>query len=264
MTEVRLDLAASAGGGDGRPDTVTIDGTAGADAVGVAGEGGGIRVAGLRPACTSPTRSRPATSWSSTPSAATTPSTRRRGSRRHRARDERRSRASIRSSAARGTTVQGGDGNDFAFMGAGDDTFVWSPGDDNDTIEGEERLRHPALQRRRRRRGHRDLRQRSAARFFRNIASVTDRPGRRRSDRLPRHGRRRPHRREGRHGDRSRRSAPRARPLAGIGDGQPDGIIVDGTPGDDTALIVGDASGVAARASAPRSTSPAPRTRPTR
>ncbi len=31
----------------------------------------------------------------------------------------------------------GGDGNDVALMGAGDDTFVWNPGDDNDTIEGQ-------------------------------------------------------------------------------------------------------------------------------
>ncbi|HEY9182615.1 MAG TPA: calcium-binding protein, partial [Gammaproteobacteria bacterium] len=31
----------------------------------------------------------------------------------------------------------GGDGTDFAFMGAGDDTFVWNPGDDNDTLEGQ-------------------------------------------------------------------------------------------------------------------------------
>lgn len=31
----------------------------------------------------------------------------------------------------------GGDGNDVAFMGAGDDTFVWNPGDDNDIIEGQ-------------------------------------------------------------------------------------------------------------------------------
>ena len=33
--------------------------------------------------------------------------------------------------------VNGGDGNDTALMGAGDDTFVWNPGDDNDTLEGQ-------------------------------------------------------------------------------------------------------------------------------
>jgi Ca2+-binding RTX toxin-like protein len=34
--------------------------------------------------------------------------------------------------------INGGDGNDLAFMGAGDDTFVWNPGDDNDTLEGQD------------------------------------------------------------------------------------------------------------------------------
>jgi Ca2+-binding RTX toxin-like protein len=31
----------------------------------------------------------------------------------------------------------GGDGDDTALMGAGDDTFVWNPGDDNDILEGQ-------------------------------------------------------------------------------------------------------------------------------
>ena len=34
--------------------------------------------------------------------------------------------------------INGGDGNDTALMGAGDDTFVWNPGDDNDTLEGQD------------------------------------------------------------------------------------------------------------------------------
>ena len=34
--------------------------------------------------------------------------------------------------------VVGGDGDDFATLGAGDDVFVWNPGDDNDTIEGQD------------------------------------------------------------------------------------------------------------------------------
>ncbi|WP_395676476.1 hypothetical protein [Inquilinus sp.] len=36
-----------------------------------------------------------------------------------------------------GDQVTGGDGDDVALMGAGDDVFNWSPGDDNDTIEGQ-------------------------------------------------------------------------------------------------------------------------------
>ena len=31
----------------------------------------------------------------------------------------------------------GGTGNDVALMGAGDDTFVWNPGDGSDTVEGQ-------------------------------------------------------------------------------------------------------------------------------
>jgi RTX calcium-binding nonapeptide repeat (4 copies) len=35
-------------------------------------------------------------------------------------------------------SIDGNRGNDLAFMGAGDDTFVWDPGDGNDTIEGQD------------------------------------------------------------------------------------------------------------------------------
>src|SRR5262249_12390380 len=33
--------------------------------------------------------------------------------------------------------VIGGRGNDLAFLGAGNDTFVWNPGDGSDTVEGQ-------------------------------------------------------------------------------------------------------------------------------
>src|SRR5205823_5357520 len=33
--------------------------------------------------------------------------------------------------------VTGGRGDDLALMGAGDDTFVWNPGDGSDTVEGQ-------------------------------------------------------------------------------------------------------------------------------
>jgi Ca2+-binding RTX toxin-like protein len=42
------------------------------------------------------------------------------------------------SSARRAVTLSpGGDGNDTALMGAGDDVFTWNPGDDNDVLEGQ-------------------------------------------------------------------------------------------------------------------------------
>ena len=36
-----------------------------------------------------------------------------------------------------GDTMNGGDGADLMFGGAGDDNFVWNPGDDSDTLEGQ-------------------------------------------------------------------------------------------------------------------------------
>jgi Ca2+-binding RTX toxin-like protein len=35
-------------------------------------------------------------------------------------------------------SIDGNGGNDVAFMGVGDDTFVWDPGDGSDTVEGED------------------------------------------------------------------------------------------------------------------------------
>ncbi len=35
-------------------------------------------------------------------------------------------------------TVQGDEGNDTAFLGAGNDRFIWNPGDDNDVVEGQQ------------------------------------------------------------------------------------------------------------------------------
>jgi Ca2+-binding RTX toxin-like protein len=35
-------------------------------------------------------------------------------------------------------TVQPDDGDDIAFLGAGDDRFIWNPGDDNDVVEGQQ------------------------------------------------------------------------------------------------------------------------------
>jgi Ca2+-binding RTX toxin-like protein len=47
VTEVNLDLSAAGGGGDGQADTVIINGTSGDDVVVVAGNAGGVTVAGL-------------------------------------------------------------------------------------------------------------------------------------------------------------------------------------------------------------------------
>ena len=139
VTRIDLDLRGPNGGGDGAADTVTVNGTNGADVFGAAGDAGGVNVFGLqadgqhllpgagqRPADAQ--RAWAATTWS-------TP---------------RRWRPTASSSTMNGglgddvfvgsegdDLINGGDGNDTALMGAGDDTFVWNPGDDNDTLEGQ-------------------------------------------------------------------------------------------------------------------------------
>ena len=63
-------------------------------------------------------------------------------------------------------SLVGGDGDDVidenggadtGLMGAGDDTFVWDPGDGGDVVEKPGRRRHDAIQRRRRRRAGRPI-----------------------------------------------------------------------------------------------------------
>ncbi len=50
MTEIGLDLRGPNGGGDGAADTVTVNGTNGADVFGAAGDAGGVNVFGLQAA----------------------------------------------------------------------------------------------------------------------------------------------------------------------------------------------------------------------
>ena len=138
--------------------------------------------------------------------------------------------------------VNGGDGNDTALLGAGDDTFVWNPGDDNDTLEGQagfdtmlfngaavaENIDIAAI-------GGRVL-------FFRNIANVTmdlndvegiDFNALGGADTIVVN-------------DLSGTDVTEINlnlAVGGVGDAQPDNVIVQGTNGDDVALVVGDASG---------------------
>ena len=139
--------------------------------------------------------------------------------------------------------INGGDGDDTALMGAGDDTFVWNPGDDNDTLEGQagfdtmlfnganiaENIDIAAN-------GGRVL-------FFRNVASVVmdlndveriDFNAFGGADRIVIN-------------DLSGTDVTEVNldlnAQGGGGDVQPDNVIVNGTNGDDVALITGDASG---------------------
>jgi Ca2+-binding RTX toxin-like protein len=241
-TEVRVDLAGGAGAGDGQTDTVTFVATNGPDAIGIAGEGTGVRVAGVQ-----------ADLLVSSPEAAldrlvvqalggdddvdaTAPGT-----------------EAIQLVVNGGLGVDeftggagdelftGGDGDDTALLGPGDDTAVWNPGDDDDTIEGEDDFDtllfhganvaetiHVAAN------GER-------ASFTRSVASVvTDLAGVEAIDYRALGG-----------ADLVIVHDLSGTDVAvvdvalgqanGTGDGQPDSVLINGTPGDDVVQVVGDA-----------------------
>jgi Ca2+-binding RTX toxin-like protein len=141
----------------------------------------------------------------------------------------------------------GQDGDDVALMGGGDDTFVWNPGDDNDTLEGQDGFdklsfngANVAEQIDVSANGGRVL-------FFRNIANVVmdlndveaiDFSARGGADTIVVN-------------DLSGTDLTQVNldlastPGTGVGDAQPDTVVVSGTNGDDVVLVVGDASGVA-------------------
>jgi Ca2+-binding RTX toxin-like protein len=140
----------------------------------------------------------------------------------------------------------GGDGNDFAdgnrgndtgLMGAGDDTFQWDPGDGSDTIEGQDggdtmlfNGANVAEQFDLSANGQR-------LRFFRDIASITmdtnsvevvDLRALGGADKVTVH-------------DLSGTGVTSVKADLGAGDGQPDHVIVDGTPGADVIFVSGSA-----------------------
>lgn len=139
LARVELDLRGPSGSGDGASDTVTVNGTQGADTIHVAGDSGGVRVSGLAAAVDIFFHEL--------------------------ANDQlvvngQASNDVIDASSLRGDSLaltlngglgndtligsegndqfNGGDGNDVALMGAGNDDFVWNPGDDNDVLEGQD------------------------------------------------------------------------------------------------------------------------------
>ena len=244
VLEVGLDLRGSNGGGDGAADTITVNGTNGADVFGAAGDAGGINIFGLQAVVNIFHQEQAddrlilnalggddvvdATSLEADGIQLTI-------------------NGGLGNDVLIGSEgddlVNGGDGNDLALLGDGDDTFVWNPGDDNDTLEGQagfdtmifnganvaENIDISAN-------GER-------VRFFRNIASVTmdlddveninfnalggadtvvinDLAG---TDVVE--------------------VNINLAAVNGLGDAQPDTVIVQGTNSDDVILAIGDASG---------------------
>jgi Ca2+-binding RTX toxin-like protein len=245
VTEVRLDLAASAGGGgDGRSDTVTIEGTGVADVVGVVAENGGIRVEGLQ-ATVSISDPEPGDQLII---------------------DTLGGGDSILAGAAGDDAIElvlegglggdtlfgsegadtfaGGDGDDFVLMGDGDDTFEWNPGDDDDVIEGQDGFDTLLFNGSNAGEVIEVSPNGSRILLFRNVASVTadvndveaiDVAALGGADTIVV---------EDVTGTDLTQVNVALATLAGTGDGQPDEVAVDGTDDDDVALVVGDASEV--------------------
>jgi Ca2+-binding RTX toxin-like protein len=245
LTEAGLDLRGPNGGGDGAADTITVNGTQGADAFGAAGDAGGINVFGLHTSVNVFFQEQANDRLTlnalggddvvdATPLEADGIQLTMNGG----------LGADLFRGSEGGDLVNGGDGNDVALMGAGDDTFVWNPGDDNDTLEGQsgfdkmlfnganvaENIGISAN-------GGRVL-------FTRDIASVVmdmndvegiDFHALGGADAIVVN-------------DLSGTDVTEVNTdLAGFGggDGQPDNLIVNGTNGDDVVVVAGDASGVA-------------------
>lgn len=138
VTRIDVDLRGPNGGSDQTVDTVTVNGTQGADVFGVTGDAGGVNVFGLQAAVnlfhTDGTDRLVLNGLGG---------------------DDVIDASSLEAGAVKLTIngglgndvmlgsegddlIVGGDGTDIALMGAGDDTFVWNPGDDNDTVEGQD------------------------------------------------------------------------------------------------------------------------------
>jgi Ca2+-binding RTX toxin-like protein len=242
---VNLDL----GSGDGSTDSVTVDGTDGNDRLDVAGDAGGISVAGGRALVTvqhqEPTDELTVDGLGGNDgisaaglAAGATKLTLDGGS------------GDDRLAGGKGVdTLLGGDGNDSldgnagndtASLGSGDDTFVWDPGDGSDTVEGgdgtDTMLFNGAAVA-----DQVDLSSNgSRLRFFRNPGNVTmDTGGVEQVDLDARGG-----------ADVVTVNDLSGTDVAsfdvdlGAGDGQADRVVANGTNGDDQITVSGDAGGV--------------------
>jgi Ca2+-binding RTX toxin-like protein len=248
VSKVNLDL----GAGDGQPDRVVVNGTTGEDTIAVSGDASGVAVSGLR-ALVAIQHQEPTDELavnglggydaiSATALAAGSIALILDGGT-----------GNDRIAGGQGVeTLRGGDGNDSADgnggndagpMGAGDDTFVWDPGDGSDTVEGQagadtmlfngagvaEQVDLSANG--------------SRLRFFRNPGNITmDTAGVERVDFDALGGADAVTINDLAGTDVS--SVNLDLDVSGAGDGQPDRIVVNGTTGNDTIDVNGDAGGV--------------------
>lgn len=245
MTQIRVDLSAAAGGGDGQPDTIALYGTQGGDGVGIASDAGEVEVAGLhadvRIAGQESAADRltlhmlgGADTVDATGLAAGVIALVLNGG----------LGVDVLAGGEGDDLINGGDGDDVVGMGGGDDTFVWSPGDDLDTVEGQD--------------GYDTLlfnganvaetidvsAQAGRVRFFRNVATVTlDLAGVEVIDFLARGGADLVFVQDLSGTDVLAVNVDLAAAVGG-GDAQADSVFVNGTGGDDAVQVFGGASEV--------------------
>ena len=138
LLDVDVDLASLGGSGDAQPDNVTVTATNGDDVVGAANSGSEVSVFGLA-ASSTVTGAEPSTDTLTLAALGG---------------DDVVDASSLQANligltvlaglgddvilgSAGEDLVNGQDGDDVALLGAESDTFVWNPGDDNDTLEGQ-------------------------------------------------------------------------------------------------------------------------------
>jgi len=246
VTQIGLDLRGPNGGGDEAADTVTVNGTNGADVFGAAGDAGGVNVFGLQAAVNiffqEQANDRLTLNALAGDDVVDATSLEADG-------------IQLTINGGLGADIligsegddlfNGGDGNDTAFMGAGDDAFVWNPGDDNDTLEGQDGFDKMIFNGANVAEQINILANGGRVLFTRDIANVVmdlndvegiDFTARGGADTVTVH-------------DLTGADVTEVNlnlesvPGSGVGDGQPDTLIVQGTSGDDVILVFGDAAG---------------------
>ena len=247
LTQAGLDLRGPDGGGDGAADTVTVNGTQGADVFGAAGNAGGVNVLGLQASVGILFQEQGNDrltlnalggddAVNAAPLAADGIQLTMNGG----------LGADVLVGSAGDDLVNGGDGDDTALLGGADDVFVWNPGDDNDTLEGQDGFDTMLFNGANVTENIDVSANGGRVRFFRDIANVVmdlndvesidfnalggadttvvnDLSGT----------------------DVTELNASLAA-FGGGGDAQPDNVVVTGTNGDDVSVILGDGSGATA------------------
>jgi Ca2+-binding RTX toxin-like protein len=244
VTRVDLDLRGPNGGGDDQADTITVNATNGDDVFGAFGDAGGVSVFGLQARVNIFSQEQAndrltlnalggndvidATSLEADGIQLTM-------------------NGGLGADVILGSEgddlINGGDGNDLALMGAGDDVFVWNPGDDNDTIEGQDGFDRLVFNGANVAENYTISANGGRVLLFRNVASVTmdlndveglDLNTLGGADTVTVN-------------DLSGTDLVEVNlnlgGVNGLGDAQPDTVIVNGTNADDVVLALGDASG---------------------